>query len=178
MDHRLSLAALDRSRPIHVDFRKWGGSTHWQLEASFLDEDEHGIWVWGPAGTVVSRPNAADRISPHPFVKLITPQAWWTAMWPGGGMHRVFVDICTPVEWVGNTATLVDLDLDVVQLRSGQVVVEDEDEFTEHQRRFGYPDSLIAAARATTAEMVLTVEGGVEPFGTVAPTRLASVLET
>lgn len=176
MDHGLSIPTLDKSLPIHIDFRKWGGSTHWQLQASFLDADEHGIWVWGPAGTVVSRPNAPDKVSPNPFVKLITPQAWWTAMWPGGGIHQVFVDICTPVEWVGNTATLVDLDLDVVGLRSGLVVVEDEDEFAEHQHRFGYPESLIAGARATTAEMVLAVENGDEPFGTVAGARLASIL--
>lgn len=168
MEHQLIGAAVDPTKPIAIDFRKWGGIQHWQAEAAYLGEDQHGIWVWGAPGTIVWRPGVPDKISEHGFVKVITAAAWWTAMWPAAGPDRVFVDICTPVTWSGNTATLVDLDLDVVQSRTGSVVVEDEDEFIEHQRVYGYPQWVIDGARASTAEMVMAVESAREPFATVA----------
>jgi len=169
------VSRVDPARTIAIDFRKWGGATHWQFEAGYLGEDDYGIWVWGPAGTVVSRPGVPDKVSAADFVKLITPTGWWTAMWPAKGPHRAFVDICTPAEWAGNTVTLVDLDLDVVQSRAGTVIVEDEDEFREHQQLFQYPHWLIEGARATTAEMVLAVESAREPFATVAAGWLESI---
>jgi len=163
---------MDPARPISIDFRKWGGATHWQLSAAYLGEDEHGIWVWGPAGTVVSRPGVPDKVSASTFAKLITPHAWWTAMWPAAGPHRVFVDITTPAEWSGNRVTLVDLDLDVVHFRSGALRVEDQDEFAEHQQLYGYPQWVIDGARAATASMMLVVESDHEPFAGVADSWL------
>ena len=43
---------------------------------------------------------------------------------------------------------MVDLDLDVVRHRdSGVAELLDEDEFLEHQRRYGYPDDVIHRGR-------------------------------
>ena len=133
-----------------------------------LGEDRHGLWVWGPAGTVISRPGASDRIQPARFVKVIPDDQWWTALWPETGDHRVFVDIIAPVEWDGSRAVMVDLDLDVVQWADGTVEIEDEDEFLQHQVSLEYPEWLIDGARAATARLAIAVEAGAEPFGRAA----------
>ena len=66
---------------------------------------------------------------------------------------------------------MIDLDLDVVRKQDGSVEVLDEEEFLDHQVRFGYPDWLDDRARITplpaAAELVLQIEAHVEPFGQV-----------
>ena len=34
---------------------------------------------------------------------------------------------------------MVDLDLDVIRMRDGRIILDDEDEFEEHQVRYAYP---------------------------------------
>ena len=63
---------------------------------------------------------------------------------------------------------MVDLDLDVLRLRADQrVVIDDEDEFAEHQIRYAYPPRVIAEARRATALLVEAITARTEPFGTV-----------
>ena len=49
----------------------------------------------------------------------------------------------TPAEWDGHMLRAVDLDLDVVRGFNGTVIVDDEDEFAEHQVAYGYPEDVI-----------------------------------
>ena len=128
-----------------------------------LGEDDHGLWLWAPAGTAFRRGDEEAMVSERLWVKLITPADWWTAIWTETG--RIYVDVATPVRWAGTTAQFVDLDLDVVRHPDGTVTVEDEDEFDEHRIAMGYPEQVVAAARATTARLVTWVESGREPFG-------------
>jgi hypothetical protein len=41
--------------PIRVVYRKYDGSLHWNYATHRLGEDEHGVWVGAPAGTVVQQ---------------------------------------------------------------------------------------------------------------------------
>ena len=66
---------------------------------------------------------------------------------------------------------MVDLDLDVVRPRGGEAHVEDEDQFAERRMRYGYPDSVVDAARRTCEWLMGRVRrepdgdgDGVEPF--------------
>lgn len=59
---------------------------------------------------------------------------------------------------------MVDLDLDVVRTAAGEVYVDDEDEFLDHQKLYGYPPWMIDKARTTTAELAIAVERNDEPF--------------
>ena len=43
---------------------------------------------------------------------------------------------------------MVDLDLDVVLTRDGDLLLDDEDEFDQHRVTLGYPDDLVAAGTA------------------------------
>ena len=51
----------------------------------------------------------------------------------------VYVDMTTPAVWDGSQVTMVDLDLDVVLGRDGELLLDDEDEFDEHRVTLGYP---------------------------------------
>jgi uncharacterized protein len=62
---------------------------------------------------------------------------------------------------------MADLDLDVVRRRPGrEVVLVDEDEFAEHQIRYGYPADVISAAERTAAWLEDTIRSDAEPFAT------------
>ncbi len=67
--------------------------------------------------------------------------------------------------WDGDTVTMVDLDLDVVQTLEGRVMVLDEDEFAEHQVSYGYPRELIALARSACDDVRSALSTSTEPYG-------------
>jgi predicted RNA-binding protein associated with RNAse of E/G family len=164
--------------PVHIDFRKWPDRLHWQFTMRRLGEDEHGLWVWAPAGTAAQRGEEAPQTFRSTAVKLITPDRWWTAIWNEAGTQELYVDISTPVSWNGNRATFVDLDLDVTRNRtSGEISVLDEDEFRDHQVRYAYPPNIVDKARTATARVAVELERGVEPFGEVAARWMRVAIE-
>ncbi len=180
MDDRLAgLASLGcvHTDPVHIDFRKWDGARHWQFTMNRLGEDRHGLWLWSPAGTEMQRGHEPVRHSKGMDVKLIPDAKWWTAIWAWGRPHDVYVDIITPPQWAGSTVTMVDIDLDVVRWADGRVEVLDEDEFTAHRTKYGYPERLVDTARATTARLAVAVEARHEPFGSDGEVWMAKARE-
>lgn len=160
---------------IRVDFRKYPDSQHWQYDLLWLAEDEYGTWLWGPPGTLAQRSDEPPIAFESTNLKLVT-EDWWAGIWQERGEPEIYVDIATaPVRSEGRV-TMIDLDLDVVRLRSGAVRVLDEDEFAEHQVELGYPRELIEGARASCERVRAMLERNEEPFATVAPARLAEAL--
>lgn len=153
---------------VHIDFRKWDGSRHWQFAMRRLGQDEHGLWLWSPPGSVMQRGAEPPKLTPATNIKLIPDNKWWTAIWRWQGSHDLYVDIITPPQWNGTTVTMIDIDLDLVRWNDGQVEVLDEDEFAAHRHKYGYPERLVDTARATTARLALALESRHEPFGAVA----------
>lgn len=150
---------------IHIRFTKWDGSLHWHFDMQPLGEDEHGTWLWAPAGSPFRRGDEAVKVSERLWVKLITGEEWWTAIWTETG--RIYVDVITPARWDGTTVHMIDLDLDVIRHSDGTVTVEDEDEFEQHRDAMAYPPRIVDGARAATAQVAIRVEEGVEPFGLI-----------
>ena len=153
---------------VQIDFRKWDGSRHWQFAMNRLGQDEHGLWLWSPAGSDMQRGNEPMKKSKAINLKLIPDGKWWTAIWSWQGKADLYVDIITPPSWSGTTVTMVDIDLDVVRWPDGRVELLDEDEFEQHRRKYDYPERLVDTARATAARMAVAVEARHEPFGAVA----------
>ncbi|MEA3510406.1 MAG: DUF402 domain-containing protein, partial [Actinomycetota bacterium] len=111
---------------VRVRFTKWDGTPHWAFDMVRLGEDEHGIWLWAPAGTELRRGFDKTIYAERGFVKVITPNRWWTAVWNVGPMKgdrsiEIYVDVITPAVWDGDTVRMVDLDLDVIRRRGGLV---------------------------------------------------------
>lgn len=163
---------------VHVAFTKYDGSRHWQHPMRYLGEDEHGIWLGAPAGTTIRRGDEPPIVMKHSFVQLIPAGQWWTACFNGEPSDLdLYCDISTPPQWLGpGEVTMADLDLDVIRMRAdGRVLIDDEDEFAEHQIRYQYPADVISQAEQATAWLVEVISAGAEPFATEYRAWLAKV---
>jgi hypothetical protein len=155
---------------VHVRMTKWGERPHWQFDAVYLGDDEHGTWLGFPRGTHMTRPGA-EYVSPTDQLGLVPPTGWperergWLTTFHGpGGPLSVYVDVVAPPAWSGSTVTAVDLDLDVVRELDGRVWVDDEDEFALHRVELGYPPEVVAAARASCDRLVREISRAAPPY--------------
>ena len=162
---------------ITVQFFKYPDRLHWRHEMQRLGEDEHGVWLGAPIGTVLQLGSEPPIELRRPFVQLITPASFWSLIYNGPDhKYALYIDIATPATWVNDhRVDMIDIDLDVVRRQDGSVAVLDEDEFLEHRTLYDYPDWLVDRARTTAAELVLEVEAHIEPFGLV-PDRWLKML--
>ncbi|GAA0399811.1 hypothetical protein Acor_22250 [Acrocarpospora corrugata] len=151
---------------IEVVYRKYGGLLHWNHPARRLGEDEHGVWVGCPAGTVGRRGDDPPVVWALPFVLLFPARTWWTATFnPAGHKMSVYCDITTVPEWRDGGVTMVDLDLDVIKRADGTVYLDDQDEFADHQVWLGYPPEVIENAESAATWLLSAVAAGDGPFG-------------
>ncbi|MBT8240848.1 MAG: DUF402 domain-containing protein, partial [Acidimicrobiia bacterium] len=145
-----------------VQFYKYPDLLHWRHDMTRLGEDEHGVWVGMPSGGTVQRGHEPPRRHPHPMVSVIADGAWFVPIFsPTDPRFSVYVDICTPPTWSSpDRIEAVDLDLDVAVSPDGEMSVLDEDEFADHQVRFGYPDELVIGAEAAAEYVRSAIEAG------------------
>lgn len=164
--------------PVRVRFSKYDGALHWHFTAYRLGVDEYGTWLGCPAGTVMRRGTEVTVTWEVAQVCLVPEGRWWVANFNAAPYPtEVYSDMATVPVWDGDTVTAVDLDLDVVRRRDGTVAVLDEDEFAEHQLKYGYSKEVVAGARAAADEVYTAVAADAEPFATVYRTWLAKVTD-
>jgi uncharacterized protein len=151
-----------------VRFTKWGGGRHWEFPVTVLGTDGHGVWGGGAVGTWLSRPGHGFETRQR-WVTLFPHDRPWSASFYEDSHPDtdVYVDMTTVPVWDGAQVSLVDLDLDVILLVDGSLVLDDEDEFEEHQHTLGYPAELVRLARCSADEVLAAIGSGVEPFLTV-----------
>jgi uncharacterized protein len=154
-------------RDVRLVYTKYDGSLHWHQTMAYLGEDEHGVWLGTPAGSSAQRGDEPPVFFQHDIVGLLPRGQWWTAVFnaePAG--TEIYCDICTPPQWPDpGEVTMVDLDLDVMRMRADQsVLLVDEDEFAEHQLRYGYPAEVIGQARQAADWLMAAIKDGAEPF--------------
>jgi hypothetical protein len=164
-------------RTVRVITRKWPDQPHWEFDAIRLGVDAHGQWVGVPKGTWLSKPEKGFTATAD-HVVLLPHDAWWVATLYGPDPERpmdTYVDMTTPCVWSDDesTVTCFDLDLDVIQSVDGEVWVDDEDEFAEHQVLFDYPADVIAGAQSSCKEVLAAVTDKTGAFDGVALTWLA-----
>jgi uncharacterized protein len=150
-----------------VVYTKYDGSLHWHLTMRYLGQDEHGVWLGAPPGTSTQRGSEPPIVMDQPFVSLFPDGRWWTGTFNGEPFRtEIYCDIGTPPRWPSpGEVTMADLDLDVLRVReSGEVMLVDEDEFAEHQVRYGYPAEVIGEAQRAAAFLQRAIAGGTEPF--------------
>ncbi|MEV6966118.1 DUF402 domain-containing protein [Hamadaea sp. NPDC051192] len=153
---------------VWLAYTKYDGSLHWHQMARRLGEDEHGIWLGATKGSVV-RKGHDDLVTEAEWahVLLIPHNAWWTAaFYAQGARNEIYCDIATPAVWPhAREVTMVDLDLDVLRMRDGRVLLDDADEFAEHQVKYAYPADVIANASAAAEWLMRAVAERRGPFG-------------
>lgn len=160
---------------MRIVYRKYDGSLHWHMTMRWLAEDEHGVWTGASSNSTWRRGNGPPRTIESPQVMLFPRQEWWTARFDANPARvEIYCDVATPADWLSpNEVTMIDLDLDVCRRPDGGVVVLDEDEFAEHQIRYGYPAEVIAESRRAARWLEAALVNGAEPFATVFRSYLA-----
>ena len=154
-------------REIRVVYTKYDGSLHWHQTMRHLGEDEHGVWLGAEAGSTARRGNEPPITYEQPSAQLIPPGQWWTAVFNAAPARtEIYGDIGTPPDWLSaDKVTMVDLDLDVIRVRNdGRVLIVDEDEFAEHQVRYGYPADVVSQAEHAAAWLHQAISANAEPF--------------
>ncbi len=165
-------------RDVRVVFTKFDGSLHWHQTMQYLGEDEHGTWLGARPDLRPSGVSEPPVVFAEPFVQLVPQGQWWTAVFNDAPARtEIYCDIASPPEWKHpGEVTMIDLDLDVVRLRADQrVLIVDEDEFAEHQVRYGYPAEVITEAERAAAWLLEVISANAEPFGSVYLGWLAKV---
>ena len=160
---------------VEVEFTKYDGRRHWHFRMTYLGEDEHGVWLAAPPGTVLQRGDEPPRVEADGFVAVAPREGNWFAAWNVDRDPEVYVDVTSARQWSHERLTMVDLDLDVVRDRDGRVQIVDEDEFDEHQVLFGYPADLVDQARATADDLAAAMAARTEPFGDRGASWLAAL---
>lgn len=172
---------MEPGTAIRCEMTKWGDRPHWQFSGLHLGADEHGEWLGFPAGTHNQRPGHEFH-SAVDCVTLVQPGKWHLPTFQAPGIWcDLYVDVTSPAAWDGRVLRAVDLDLDVIRLAdplpdevryaavdegrtAGEIFVDDEDEFAEHQVAFGYPADVVASAQASCDELLAAVRAGLPPY--------------
>jgi protein associated with RNAse G/E len=132
--------------------RKWGDVAHWRFPVERLGTDEFGTWLGAVPPTPYTGPRGAGAWT-HNFVMCIPSDAWWVATFNAYTTDlgaRIYVDMTTVPVWLSDThVQAIDLDLDVIRTWSDEVIIDDEDEFAEHQVLLRYPPEIVALAEAS-----------------------------
>jgi hypothetical protein len=159
---------------VEVRFTKWGGGRHWEFPVTVLGVDALGVWCGAPVGTRLERPGAAFT-SQFGWVTLFpTGQPWAASYYDSPDQPiAVYVDVTTAPVWDGAEVTMVDLDLDVIVTRDGDLLLDDEDEFAEHQVTLGYPREIVQLAQGSAEQLMAAAGDGREPFGAAAADWMA-----
>jgi len=159
---------------------KYNGLAHWVVPGLALGSDEHGEWVYQPAGSFVARPGMAF-FARSDAVCLIPAEGEWVATFHSGEDRnglRLYIDLSTAVGWAslgpgGWEAHSIDMDLDVVERDGRGIYLDDEDEFAEHTVSFSYPPELVETIAAQAAQLLRRVGAREAPFDGAALKRFA-----
>ncbi|RKW71723.1 DUF402 domain-containing protein [Galactobacter caseinivorans] len=157
---------------------KYNGLAHWVVPGIALGSDQHGEWIFQPAGSFIARPGMAF-FARSDAVTLVPVEGEWIATFHSGEDRnglRLYIDISTRIGWAplarsGWEVHSIDMDLDVVERTGRGLYLDDEDEFEEHAAQFGYPPELMASMRTAADELMASVGTSQAPFDGAARRR-------
>ena len=146
---------------------KYDGSLHYSYPTQVVHETSTVLTVYVGPGTPIKSYRGAMYATHHSL------QYYWAdrrynlhISWYGDWRPRLhYINIATPATWNEGTIHFVDMDLDVIwRAQTGEVLLDDEDEFALHQVRFGYPPALITACQRSSAVVMELIAQRVYPF--------------
>lgn len=151
-------------REVWVERRKWPAAPHYAHAGLVLGEDHHGLWLALPVGSPVYRGDELLFHGTSGGLMLVPPTDGWLAWFPEFGELELYVDVVSGTTRTETSVTTVDLDLDVIRRRNGNVELIDVDEFETHRVELGYPDHLVHHAEKVATQVLAAVHAGEEPF--------------
>lgn len=154
-------------RPIRVESTKYDGSAHYRFDATLRSHEGPLLTATVEAGTVM------DGYRGDVEVRTAFTALFWTDRHynvyqnfqpVGARAIVVYANVCTPARLDGDVIRWVDLDLDVFSNASGEVTLDDVEEFELHRERFAYPPQLVAEIFAARDELLRLARAGHYPF--------------
>jgi protein associated with RNAse G/E len=146
---------------------KYDGSLHYRYPGTAVQEDTALLMLYCQPGIVCESYRGPLTASYH-SLELYWSDRFYnlTEMWHPDCRPRMhYVNIATPATWDDGTLRFIDMDLDVIwRAESGEVILDDEDEFELHQVRFGYPSDLIAQVQRSAEEVREMIAQSAYPF--------------
>lgn len=165
----LPAPSFTRDRRVRIASTKYDGSFHYEYDAYLIDVVGPAIRVWVDTGTYW-RGYRGEGLTRHGETAIFFTDRWYNIrhMHPPDATMRgvrtlTYVNLALPARFDGDTLRWVDLDVDVIR-EADRVVIDDEDEFTEHIDSFGYPAELVAQVRQTTSEVTELLYRGAFPL--------------
>jgi uncharacterized protein len=150
---------------ITIHKLKWPNIPHYRHAGWILGEDDFGHWVSIRVPTPIYRGEELLFQDVNGGLLLVPRDETWLAWFPEFGEFELYVDIATNLIWTSDSVTVIDLDLDVVRMRDGEVRLLDEEEFRHHQVELAYPSALVERASRQAKDVFEAVTVGLEPFG-------------
>jgi protein associated with RNAse G/E len=154
-------------RPFTVHSTKYDGSLHYRYQARVVREEPNLLVLYGAPGTPLDSYRGQFPAANHTLEFYWSDRRYnlsvnWHADWQP---RTHYINIATPATWPNGTLHFIDLDLDVIwRAATGEVILDDEDEFALHQVRFGYPADLIAQAWRASEEVRTMIAERTYPF--------------
>lgn len=146
---------------------KYDGSLHYRYPLTVVREEADLLTLYASPGRVCDSYRGQMTATYH-SLELYWSDRFYnlTVMWHADWRPRMhYVNIATPATWNDGTLRFIDLDLDVIwRAESGEVILDDEDEFELHQVRFGYPSELIAQVQQAADDVRELIARAVYPF--------------
>ena len=153
--------------------------------AYVLAEDEFGVWLYTPEGSIVCGARGGEVASSYVGVPekpglhvlhLVPPAAWWFGTWANDGIgQRVAIDICTPPVHVDGEWVFDDLELDLYR-RGSTLGVFDEDEFDDGCAAGHIGPDEAEACRGTASKLHERLRTGDTLFDSVGWERLRAAI--
>lgn len=134
---------------------KYDGTAHWIQPFRVVADDGNLLITSYRARTPIYTSRGEFR-SPYDSVVYFWRDRWYNVFRlsrPGCPTALWYCNVTTPPTFDGCQIGYVDLDLDVKVYPTGCIELLDEDEFEAHREKYGYPDDLVAQARAAADEV-------------------------
>ena len=148
--------------PLTIRSSKYDGSFHYEYSGDLIESIRHNelghIWkcrikqdsmIQSYRGTLEARASITAYFFERQWFNILVPE-----MPIGRRQMTAYANVSTPAyvrHQLGGDAYVldwIDLDLDLIQLETGDVLIDDEDEFLEHQLSMRYPQWLIDASQS------------------------------
>ena len=156
------------SRTVRVEKHKWDGRVSTVDERALLVEAEATQLAWYlPAGSERARPTAGTtEVLAHDELWLTVTDEWWVLCTEADGdeVGSLVLHAAVPVErTAADRIDWIDLDLDL-EVRAGELSLEDEEQFHRHAATMSYPREVIRGAWAGISRMAPRYTMGEWPF--------------
>ncbi len=154
-------------RSFAVHSTKYDGSLHYRYPTSVVREERSLLVLYMPPGIPL------DSYRGQLVTEKHTLQFYWAdryynlhVNWDANWQPRsYYVNIATPATWDDGALRFVDLDLDIIwRPATGEVILDDEDEFALHQKRFGYSAELIEQVWRSSEDVRALIAQRAYPF--------------